>query len=103
MIDWEQLTPELLAKAGVSQDLGEGLRVVMDVLDPDNEHDLGGEAGVWFSGPIPYEAPADSQWTEAPAEDALSYLEREDRTQRITDFFERLKDDARQIAEQFGG
>lgn len=76
----------------------------MVALDELNKHDLGGQAAQHFSGRrYAYEAPADSTWTEAPADEAWSHLSRDERTKHLTEFFERIKDDARQIGEQFGG
>jgi hypothetical protein len=90
MMDWTQVTPELLKKAGAEYDLNVSLRTVIDVVDPDNAHDLGGEAAVWFSGPIEYEAPAGGM-TDERSEDAWPHLSDEERTKRLTEFFDHIR------------
>lgn len=48
----EKLLPALIERAAKNPDLDAALAPLMDHLDPRNERDLGGEAGVYFADKI---------------------------------------------------
>jgi hypothetical protein len=88
MLNFDMLDDDLLVSAARLWDLDRALAKIFAIVDPANEHDLGGEAGVWFSKPIEYQAPADNGMTEAPANDAWTYLDEKQRLQHLRNFLD---------------
>ncbi len=87
-IDWTKVTPSMLKEAVAKDGLDEALAPIFQMLDPNDEHDLGGAAFVWFNELVHYKAPAGGAWTEAALEKAWPYLSPEDRANRLTQFFD---------------
>lgn len=85
MIDFEKV-PALLPQAVKKGDFDQALELIFNEIDPKNEHDLGGEAGVWFGGAcFEYVAPADNglacetmsiAWPHLSEIERLAYLAR---------------------------
>lgn len=48
-IDWTRVKPELLNELALVTDLDKALAPLFALIDPDNEHDLGGHAAMYFS------------------------------------------------------
>ena len=86
-IDWTKVTPAMLKEAGAKKDLDEALAPIFQMLDPNDQYDLGGAAFVWFNELVHYKAPAGGR-TEAVLDKAWPYLSPEDRTNRLTQFFD---------------
>lgn len=61
------------------------LAPIFQMLDPNDEHVLGGAAFVWLAY---YKAPAGDVWTEAVLDKAWPHLSPEDRTNRLSQFFD---------------
>lgn len=87
IIDWEKLTPLMLADAGQTSDLDQALAGLFKALDPDNKFDFGGHAGLWFSGPFEYIAPMDNGLTSARGHEAWPHLSPAERTHYLYCFF----------------
>lgn len=76
MLNLSAMTPDRLKLAARVSDLDTALSLIMTAVDPKNEHDLGGEAGQWFS------SDASEDWPR---------LEETDRERRLKDFFEHVQ------------
>lgn len=48
-LDVSKIVP-MLSDAAKESNLDQALAPLFNAVDPNNEHDLGGHAGVWFSG-----------------------------------------------------
>jgi hypothetical protein len=59
---------DIIAECAMVHDIDRAVRPLLAYLDPENEHDLGGEAGVWFH---PYHA---AGWRELTADQRIHRL-----------------------------
>lgn len=85
-LDISAITPELYDSVANVSSLDEALGTIMKVVDPNNYHDLGGQAAHWFDTAINYVTTA-GKVIEAKAADAWPYLDPWERVNHLKVFF----------------
>ena len=91
-MDFHAITDQHLDIAAARQDLDAALKPLLDVLDPTNSEDLGGEAGHWFCRYVVYTAPMDNGETSGHMPDVWNHIEQPRRRAYLAEFVDHLRD-----------